>query len=101
MKNKFLQISFGVCLILFAAGFFVRSFSAASAAPTPEKFINEGTNEIGKYQMTTVTQYTMGADPMVLIWNTESGESAIYQFYNGSKTWKKKDTQLPASPFAN
>jgi hypothetical protein len=78
MKNKFLQVSIGVCLILFAAGFFVRSFSAASATPTPEKFIEQGTGQIGKYQMTTTGSGDLSGGMNVLIWDTETGESVIY-----------------------
>lgn len=33
MKNKFLNICAGVAIVLFAAGFFIRSFNVASATP--------------------------------------------------------------------
>jgi hypothetical protein len=33
MKNKFLQISLGVSMMLFSAGFLVRSVGSANAAP--------------------------------------------------------------------
>lgn len=37
MKSKFLNICAGIAIVLFAAGFFVRSFNTANAAPIVSK----------------------------------------------------------------
>jgi hypothetical protein len=92
MKNKFLQISFGVSMMMLSAGFLIRSVSTAEAAPTPEKFVAEGTNKLGKYMMTMSTD---DGHPTVIIWDTETGKNKYYENYD---TWRESGDQLPAIP---
>lgn len=79
MKNKFLQISCGIAVVIFSVAILIRSFQPAQAAPAPQEFIQNGTNSIGKYQMTM--QVANDPDAVyfyAVIWNTETGESTIY-----------------------
>lgn len=85
MKNKFLNISIGVTMMLLGAGFFVRSISSANAAPSPQAFIEEGTSKIGKYMF---QMYTIPGENRRygLIWNTETGKSKGY--YEVGDEWR-------------
>jgi hypothetical protein len=97
MKNKFLSASIGITMMLFGAGFFVRSFSVANATPTPESFLQAGTNTIGKYRIEMVYD-SWKYDVFVVIWNTETGKTAFYKS-NGSKV--EKIASLPENPLDN
>jgi len=100
MKNKFLQISIGVSMMLLSAGFLVHSIGSANAAlPTPEKFIDQGAAHAGRYMMDYgITQAHGQTDPFyeTLIWDTQTGKSAMYIFANG--VWTLEKYQLPAQP---
>ena len=95
MKNKFLQISIGISIIMLSLTFLLRSINHADAAPPVEKFLSEGTNTIGKYQMNMVITSTGNAN--VLVWDTETGKSTYYYYSSG---WKKAEG-LPDSPMGN
>lgn len=100
MKNRFLQISIGITLMLFGAGFFVRSFSNANAAPSPKTFLTEGTNQIGKYMMSqqvvTLGEYRYY---YFLVWDTETGKSKYYNYdYTLKKITEAEWGKLPDSP---
>lgn len=106
MKNKFLQISLGISLVLFSLGFLLRSIETAQATPKPENFISQGTNVIGKYTMafqiyTYTSSHTNGVliDRRVIIMNTETGKTVYYGLSDADSNWKKMEAQLPASPF--
>jgi hypothetical protein len=105
MKNKFLQISFGISLVLFSLAFFIRTISTAQAAPAPEKFISEGTSSIGKYTLTflaydyVANNGTESAARRVIIMDTETGKTIYYGLDDGDSGWKKMDDQIPANPF--
>jgi hypothetical protein len=95
MKNKFLNISIGVTMMLLGAGFFVRSIKSAEAMPAPESFIDEGTSSIGKYMM---QMYTNPGDPgrrYGIVWNTETGKSRGYYSQAGSWTSEKLFPENP------
>jgi hypothetical protein len=98
MKNKFLLISIGVSMMILSTAFLIRSISPANASPTPDKFISEGTNSVGKYQMTlTFSVFSDGSTATrALVWDTETGKSVYYR--NDTNGWVKQDFQLPASP---
>jgi hypothetical protein len=102
MKNKFFSTCIGIAVILFAAGFFVRSFNSAQAEPRPEKFLAEGTNSIGRYMMhfQEVQGLTSNDSPEynVLVWDTETGKSKWYYYSYTEKTFKVSTAGLPASP---
>ncbi len=38
-------------MMLLSAGFLMRTIGSADAAPTPEKFLDQGTSQIGRYQI--------------------------------------------------
>lgn len=100
MKNKFLQISIGVTLMLWGAGFFVRSFNTANAEPSPKTFLTEGTSQIGKYmvdqQIVTLGEYRYY---YFLVWNTETGASKYYNYdYTAKKIVVADWAQLPTTP---
>lgn len=97
MKSKFLNISIGVTLMLFGAGFLIRSITVAHAAPTPENFVAEGTNNIGKYmfQMYTISHPTEGNIRYGLVWDTETGKSLGYR--EGRVGWVS-ETIFPEKP---
>jgi hypothetical protein len=98
MKNKFLNISIGIAIMLFSAGFFVRSINTANAAPPmPQQFIEEGKNTIGKYQM-SMAAVPDGGSKVVII-NTETAETVYYAKDNGVD-WVKVRFQIPTDPFA-
>ncbi len=105
MKNKFLQISLGISLVLFSLAFFIRSISTAQAAPSSERFINEGTNTIGKYTLTFLSydyvenNGTESAARRVIIMDTETGKTIYYGLNDGDDGWKKMGDQLPENPF--
>lgn len=79
MKNRFLNISIGVSIMLLSGGFFLRSIPTANAAPTPETFVEEGTSKIGKYMF----QMCLGADDRRygVVMDTETGKSKAYYYY--------------------
>lgn len=79
MKNNFFQVSLGLGIMLFAAGFFVRSVSTASAAPPkPETFLKNGMEQTGPYQMSMVINPTGGGYLNIIIWNAQTGKSTVY-----------------------
>jgi len=81
MKNKFLNISIGVSIMLLSGGFFLRSVPTANAAPAPETFAEEGTNKTGKYQLQV---YLNGEGRRYgIVWDTETGKSKAF-WYNGA-----------------
>jgi hypothetical protein len=98
MKNKFLQISIGISIIMLSAGFLIRSISPSQATPGPEKFLAEGVSKIGKFQMSfTYAVFPDGtAVQRALVWDTETGKSVYYR--NDDAGWVKQDNQLPANP---
>ena len=79
-------------MVLLAAGFFIRSFEKANAAPTPETFLQQSTNKVGKYMM------IMNDDGgSVLVWDTETGKSMYYGVSNGKFNTESR-YQLPEKP---
>ncbi len=98
MKNKFLQISIGISMMMLCAGFLIRSINPSQATPGPEKFLDEGVNKIGKYQM--IFTYNVFPDgtavQRALVWDTETGKSVYFR--NDDAGWVKQDKQLPANP---
>lgn len=99
MKNKFLHYTLGIAAIIFAAGFFLRSIAPAQAAPTPDQFIQEGTNKIGKYQMAL----GIANDPdqiyyNILVWDTETGKSQFYGYSRANQVWNAWNINLPEQP---
>lgn len=98
MKNRFLQISIGISMMLLSTAFLIQSINPSQATPGPEKFLTEGTSKIGKYQMSfTYAIFPDGtAVQRALVWDTETGKSVYYR--NDDAGWIKQDNQLPANP---
>ena len=98
MKNNFFQVAAGASLLLLSAGFFVRSFDQAYAAPSPEHFLQNGTNTTGKFQMCLSTFVTNDGttNSRVLVWDTQTGTSTYYK--NEGNGFEKSSSQLPAKP---
>lgn len=94
-KNRFLNMSIGVSMIMLSAAFLLRSISPAQAAPSPENFIAEETNKIGKY-MITMTPTTADSYTMAMVWDTETGKSILYYYSNGK--FQKSPGNLPENP---
>lgn len=95
MKNRFLNISIGVTLMLFGIGFVIRSVAPANAAPTPDQFVDEGTGKNGKYMMQVFT-FTNSEVRRAMIWDTETGKSIMY--YESGNSWTTDNPQLPSNP---
>ncbi|MDQ3110423.1 MAG: hypothetical protein M3R17_11065 [Bacteroidota bacterium] len=95
MKNKFLNISIGITLMLFGTGFLVRSVTSANAAPSPARFMEEGTSKIGKYMMAI----SSGSSERLIVWDSETGASTYYEYagsaYGKAPKWIKGEAQLP------
>jgi hypothetical protein len=81
-------------MTLLATGFFIRSIDGAHAAPGPERFLQQGTNKIGKYMMSL--SVTSDGYRSVLVWDTESGKSKMY-LGTGLK-FKVEEGQLSGNP---
>lgn len=97
MKTKFLSYCLGVSAVLFSIGFLIRSVAPANAAPSPEEFIQQGTNQIGRYMM-SISPETPSTYELVFIWDTETGASAKYIKNNTTKVYDKSAIQLPQKP---
>ena len=107
MKNKFLQVSIGISMMLVAAGFFVLSINHVSASspdkvPTPKDFMAQGGSKIGKYQVSLnsiyLTDGNLTRNAMVI--DTETGKTACY-YRDAGAEWKLISAQLPANPIGN
>ena len=65
-------------MVILSIAFLLRSVNAAEALPTPNKFLTEGTNKIGKYM---IQMYTNSRDTdrrYAIVWDTETGRSIGY-----------------------
>lgn len=85
--NSILKICLGISAIVLSVTAFNLSIHSANAAPTPQEFIEEGTNKIGTYQM------SMCAVPVgdqinwsVIVYNTETGANETY-YSKGSSSF--------------
>lgn len=98
MKNRFLQFTIGISLVICSVAFLLRSIQPAHAEPTPQEFIDEGSNSIGKYQIT----FQVANDPetvyfYAIVYNTQTGASTIYgRNTNTGGPWEAWTNQLPA-----
>lgn len=95
MNSKFLQVSLGISLILFSAGFLIRSVQPAQAS----NFVpHDAVNKVGKYQISIST--CVDADAVydrIMVYDTETGKSVYYKGKNANGL-EKAIGQLPASP---
>jgi hypothetical protein len=95
MKTKFLSACLGVAAVICSVAFLIRSASPANATPTPEEFVQQGTDKIGKYQMMLSAENASYYE-IVFIWDTETGTSTRY--VKKPTGYEKATLQLPASP---
>jgi len=77
--NSILKVCLGISAIVLSITAFNFSVHTASAAPAPEKFIEENTSKIGKYQM-SMAAVGKGDDVnwAVIVYDTETGASETY-----------------------
>lgn len=99
MKNNFLQVSIGVTIMLFGAGFFIHTLKTATATPNPEMFIQQGANKIGKYMMME-THYSNNRSATI-VWDTETGNSRVYYFSNDEGKYMLDPSHIPDNPLSN
>ncbi len=99
MKTKFLSACLGVAAVIFSIGFLIRSIAPANAtpSPSPEEFIQQGTNQIGRYMM-SISPETPDTYELVFIWDTETGANVKYIKNNTTKSYEKSVIQLPQKP---
>ena len=79
--NGIFKISIGISLIIFSLAALNLSINKANAEPPkPEQFVEEGTNQIGKYMMTLASAKGQGDNNIwtAIIWDTETGNSHTY-----------------------
>lgn len=77
--NGILKVCLGAAAIILAVTAFNFSIHTASAAPTPEQFVVEGTDKIGKYQMTMASACENGVVIWtIVVYDTETGHSKTY-----------------------
>ncbi|MFM2018438.1 MAG: hypothetical protein RL007_2094 [Bacteroidota bacterium] len=79
-SNDILKVCAGIATVVLAFAAFNFSIAPAHATPpTPQEFIQSGTDKIGKYQM-SMSVATQGDKTMwaVIVWDTETGQSRTY-----------------------
>lgn len=103
MKTKFFQNCIGASTLIVAVSFFIHSIGVSYGASGPEKFTQQGTNKIGKYQASYSTVEVDGdVIYSFLITDTETGKTVSYFCSKGTQyKWKKDPSQLPENIFAN
>lgn len=99
MKSRFLSISIGITLMLFGAGFLIRSIQPANAEPTPQAFVDEGTNKIGKYMFQVFLDGEGRRNAVIM--DTETGKSKYYDYgyHNGGYSFTEYEKAFPDNPF--
>jgi hypothetical protein len=77
--NSIFRLCLGASALVLSVAAFNFSVKPAHAAPTPAEFISEGTDKIGKYQI-TLASAVKGEDIMwtAIIYDTETGSSRTY-----------------------
>jgi len=96
MKNKFLNISIGVSIMLLSGGFFLRSVPTANAIPAPASTIEEGTGKVGKY-MFQVFLNSEGKRYGVVM-DTETGKSKAFIYYGSGSGFSEDGKAFPDNP---
>lgn len=81
MKNRFLNISIGVSIMLLSGGFFLRSVPTANAIPVPQASVEEGTSKVGKYMMQVY--HSAEGRRYGIVWDTETGKSKAFYYASG------------------
>jgi hypothetical protein len=85
----------GSALIIFATLFGIASITNNSAKADSPNTVNN----TGKIQMSTAG-FVLNGNPVynVLVWDTESGKSKLYNFDRGTNKMVAPSYQLPSSP---
>ncbi len=81
--------------MVLSVAFLIRSVQTAQAAPTPQNFIESGTNKIGKYQISLAVNADALSKCAVII-DTETGQTTYYFFNDNGSDWKQSSHQLPS-----
>jgi hypothetical protein len=99
MKNlKFVDFCKGIMFLLIGIG--IASFGIASISNNSAKADSPNTvNNSGKIQMSTAG-FVLNNNPVynVLVWDTETGKSKLYNFDRGTNKLVAPSYQLPSSP---
>lgn len=85
--NSIFKICIGISAIILSVAAFNFSVQSAHAAPPkPSEFIEEGTNKIGKYQMSISGVHATGDQItwLVIVMDTETGKSKTYYKQTGA-----------------
>lgn len=90
-------------MLLFGAGFLVRSMNKANAAPNSKVLVDDGMN--GRYQMNYTTTVSPATESHgvkiyyeVMVWDTQTGRSKLYYYDYDIDNWKAYGYQLPERP---
>ncbi len=100
--NGFVKICLGLSAIVLSVAAFNLSIQSANAAPpTPAEFVEEGTNKIGKYQM-SMSAINNGDNSVwaVIVYDTETGSSQTY-YDKGSMSFGPSFNISRTSPAGN
>jgi len=99
MKNlKFVDFCKGIMFLLIGIG--IASFGIASVSNNSAKADSPGMSEnTGKIQM-SAAGFELNGNPVynILVWDTESGKSKLYNFDRGTNKIVAPSYQLPSSP---
>lgn len=97
MKTKFLSACIGIAAVLFAMGFFIQSINPARAQTNVGN--SNSDCKTGKYQMQFST-IVFGSTVYyrILVYDTETGKSRIYNGSSGYDGWKEDEKNLPENP---
>ena len=99
MKSlKFVDFCKGIMFLLIGVG--IASFGIASISNNSAKADSPNTvNNSGKIQMSTAG-FVLNNNPVynVLVWDTETGKSKLYNFDRGTNKMVAPSYQLPSSP---
>ncbi|HTF04898.1 MAG TPA: hypothetical protein VK826_12815 [Bacteroidia bacterium] len=99
--NGIFKICLGVSALVLSLAAFNLSIQSAHAAPTPAEFVEEGTNKIGKYQMTmSAVSHQEQTLWTVIVYDTETGQSRTY-YDKGSIVFGPSFNISTSSPAGN
>ena len=100
--NSIFKLCMGAAAVVLSLAAFNLSISRANAAPpSPEDFVQQGTNKIGKYQM-SMSVATSGDKTMwaVIVYDTETGSARTY-YDNTSMSFGPSFNISSTSPAGN
>lgn len=99
--NSIFKLCIGISAVILSIAAFNLSISRANAAPTPEEFVQNSTDQIGKYHMTMAVA-TSGDKTMwgLTVYDTETGHARTY-YDNTSMSFGPSFNVSTSSPAGN